>query len=196
MTAEEKAFFNEVAQGWDAAREADPAKLGRLIGLSGVAAGDAVLDVGCGTGVLTPLLAAAVGDDGHVAAVDFAEEMVRRARAKHARLANVSFFAGDILDYKADRAFDAVVCLNVFPHLPEKRAFLRHMHACLRPGGTLAIMHDRSRTEVNAIHGGAAPVRKHRLPAAAEVAELLTAAGFEVRADIDDSDLYFVKGIK
>lgn len=196
MVEDDRAFFNRVAGEWDDTRAVDAAKLKLLINMSGVAEGDLVLDVGCGTGVIIPLLVNAVGEGGHVTAVDFAEEMVVRAAEKYRRFTNVKFVAEDILKYEGNEGIDVVVCLNVFPHLVDKLGFVIRIRGFLRVGGVLAIMHDRSRTEVNAIHAETKQVKKHKLPAAKEVAGLLSDAGFRIMAVIDDADIYFVKAVR
>lgn len=58
-------------------------RLREIIGKYGVKKGTKVLDVACRTGILTPILFEAVGEDGEVTGIDFAPEMVEQARAKN-----------------------------------------------------------------------------------------------------------------
>jgi SAM-dependent methyltransferase len=60
-----------------------------------VAAGDDVLDVGCGCGQTSLQLAERVGSDGSVLGVDLSAVMLERARERAAGLANVTFTAAD-----------------------------------------------------------------------------------------------------
>ena len=55
---------------------------GELLALAAPAAGEAVLDVACGTGVVTTAAADAVGPGGRVLGVDLADAMVRAARQR------------------------------------------------------------------------------------------------------------------
>jgi demethylmenaquinone methyltransferase/2-methoxy-6-polyprenyl-1,4-benzoquinol methylase len=95
-------------------------------------AGD-VLELACGTGQWTRLLAAR----GHrVPAVDAAPEMLARARARVAGL-DVEFVQADIFDWRAPRRFDTVFFSFWLSHVPPERfaAFWRTVGDALRPGG-------------------------------------------------------------
>lgn len=107
-----------------------------------LAAGDSVLDVGCGTGPNLPYLCAAVGPSGHVYGVDLSPGMLREARqvceAHHWH--NVELHEGDIADYTAPRPLDGVLFSLTYNTLPHHRAVLRKVWQQLRPGGRLVIM--------------------------------------------------------
>lgn len=67
------------------------------VDLSTAKAGDAVLEVGCGTGTLTLAVAEHVGADGEVHGVDIAPEMVRVASRKNTRAGSpATFQVGEI----------------------------------------------------------------------------------------------------
>ncbi|MFI7441458.1 class I SAM-dependent methyltransferase [Nonomuraea indica] len=112
----------------------------RLAALSGARPGDRVLDVGCGTGYLTRVLAPLIGSAGRVVGVDPSPQMVEHAR----RLApdNCSYVvgAGQALDL-ADGSFDVVVTSLAVHHMPEEErgAAVREMFRVLRPGGLLLV---------------------------------------------------------
>jgi ubiquinone/menaquinone biosynthesis C-methylase UbiE len=81
----QRAFFDRAAATWDAL-ETDEVRgrLAEIVAGLGIAAGAQVLDVGCGTGILFPLLMAAVGDRGCVVGLDVSRAMLQRAAAKGA----------------------------------------------------------------------------------------------------------------
>ena len=71
--------------------------LALLLARLDLAGGESVLEIGCGTGALTLPLAAAVGERGHVVAVDISEPMLGAARQKVSErgLHNVTLLSGD-----------------------------------------------------------------------------------------------------
>src|SRR2546430_4189144 len=109
----------------------------RLVKFANVRAGQNVLDVGCGTGVVA-ITAARIG--AHVHGVDLTPELLERAR-ENARVANVEidFREGDAeaLTFE-DAAFDVV--LSQFGHMfaPRPDVTIAEMLRVLKPGGTIA----------------------------------------------------------
>jgi len=81
--------------------------------LDRITPGKRVLEIGCGTGSGSALLAQSVGPSGGVVAVDRDGESVRFARSRH-RSNHCGFENGwiDTLDGETDGAFDAVVAVN------------------------------------------------------------------------------------
>jgi len=107
-----------------------------------LAAGDAVLDLCCGTGASAIPSARAVGPGGRVIGVDLAEPMLELARARAARegLANIEFRRGDATRTGLpDAGFDAVVCVFGVFFAPDMAAFTAGMWRLVRPGGVLAV---------------------------------------------------------
>jgi SAM-dependent methyltransferase len=103
-----------------------------------------VLDVGCGTGSLSALLAEA----GHrVTGVDLSPRMVDRARAKLAAAGLPGrFLVGDAAaPPTGDERFDAVLCRHLVWTLPDPHAALADWVSRIRPGGTLILVEGRWR---------------------------------------------------
>lgn len=97
-----------------------------------------VLDVGCGTGSLSQLIA---GRGAHVLGIDLAPEMIRIARGRAPRDLSLSYLCGDFFDLAlAPGAFDCVVSVAALHHMPLDAAVLR-MADLVAPGGVL-IIHD------------------------------------------------------
>ena len=98
-----------------------------------------VLDIGCGTGVLTRTLGRWPGVD-VVVGVDPAPSLLGTARQLAAELANVSFEEADgrALPF-GEATFDVVVFDSTLCHVPEPELALAEARRVLRPGGVLAI---------------------------------------------------------
>lgn len=98
-----------------------------------------VLDVGCGTGVLTRLLAR-WPNVGAVVGVDPAPGLLDKARAAAAGLPNVSFREGDgrTLPFE-DAMFDIVASDSMLSHVPGPERAVQEAFRVLRAGGCLAV---------------------------------------------------------
>ncbi len=192
MGTEEIRFFNQLANSWDSTRSQDEKKLEKMLQLIGINEGDDLLDLGCGTGVLLARLSLLAGKTGSVTAVDFAENMIRLAREKHKNHSNIRYVVSDILTFQPDKRFDKVICLNFYPHIKEKEAFLAQMCNLLKENGCLIIMHDISRQAVNAIHGESKTVAEDRLEPAAREAIRIAGRKFVIKKTVDDDSMYFI----
>lgn len=97
-----------------------------------------VLEVGCGTGVLTRVLAL-WPDVGEVVGVDPAPVFLRKARELAAELPNLTFREADgrSLPFE-NETFDAVVFDSTLSHVPGPERALAEAFRVLRPGGCLA----------------------------------------------------------
>jgi ubiquinone/menaquinone biosynthesis C-methylase UbiE len=98
-----------------------------------------VLDVGCGTGVLTRRLARLPAVE-TVVGVDPAPTLLARARELAADLPNVTFQEADGRSLPfGDEAFDVVVFDSTLSHIPEPEGALAEAHRVLCPSGWLAL---------------------------------------------------------
>lgn len=97
-----------------------------------------VLDLGCGTGFAS-LLLAKMGYE--VTGLDQSENMLREARQKAtARGVQATFVQGDAVDTGLPHgSFDIVLARWVFWTLPDPAAAVRHARKLLAPGGMLAV---------------------------------------------------------
>ena len=92
----------------------------RVLDLARLQPGDAVLDVGCGTGTLALAARQRVGESGHVVGVDPGPRQIGRARAKAARQNFAADFQIGVIERLAfrDQSFDAVLSTMMMHHLP------------------------------------------------------------------------------
>ena len=111
----------------------------QVIGLASILPGHKVLDVGCGTGVLTLLAAREAGAQGRVVGFDLSDGMLAKAKA----LAQAGQFGERVEFVKGDAErmqfpaadFDSVVSLYALRHFPDPEQALREMFRCSVPGG-------------------------------------------------------------
>jgi SAM-dependent methyltransferase len=107
----------------------------QLADLAGVAAGQRVLDVGCGPGALTAELVARVGAE-NVAAVDPSARFVAAARERNPGV-DVQLAPAERLPHPDD-AFDAALAQLVVHFMQDAVAGIREMARVTRPGGVVA----------------------------------------------------------
>jgi SAM-dependent methyltransferase len=113
---------------------------GRLIRECGIAPGWSVLEVGCGAGDVTLLLAEAVGPSGKVLAFDREAKAIEttRARASMAGHSNVQYVVGSDIDFPGQAPFDAVFGRYVLIHQDDPARLVRDAAGVLRKGGVVA----------------------------------------------------------
>jgi SAM-dependent methyltransferase len=126
-------------------RQPHQAQLRRgFLSLAGVRLGVRVLDVGCGTGVVTRDVAARVGARGRAVGVDPSRallEVARRRSAARAPGAGPMFHHGDGLALPfASASFDVTLAVTVLLHVPGSDRVLAEMRRVTRPGGRVAVL--------------------------------------------------------
>jgi ubiquinone/menaquinone biosynthesis C-methylase UbiE len=119
-----------------AAREA-------YLDLLGLAPGERVLDVGCGSGVVTRAIARRVVPGGSVVGTDSSAAFLSVAR-EHAQAAGIA----DAIEWRVadcrslpfpDGGFDAAIAATVLAHVPGAEQALAEMVRVTRPGGRVAV---------------------------------------------------------
>lgn len=118
----------------------------RLVTLAGVGAGDAVLDVATGTGVVARAAATFAGPLGSVTGVDINADMLATARAATAAVEPaIEWRQGDAgsLPYE-DETFDVVLCQEALQFVADPLVALSEMRRVTRPGGRIACSAFRS----------------------------------------------------
>lgn len=192
-------YFNDVAPRWDQLPGPPDAaaKVSRFIRLSGATDAAAILDVGCGTGVLVDDLLKSRRDVRGLVEFDIAFDMLKVNAAKFPA-AGLSRVCGDAQDLPfAACSFDVVLCFGVFPHFDDKESALRQIFRVVRPGGALCIGHMMGSREMNAFHRTLnGPVSGDSLPSSETLSGMIRAAGAAVVAAEENPGWYFVKAVK
>jgi ubiquinone/menaquinone biosynthesis C-methylase UbiE len=111
-----------------------------LIDVAALRPGERVLDVACGTGIVTRLAAERVGADGAVAGVDINRGMLGVARSTaRPELGIVWYEVGAEALAFQDASFDVALCQMGLQFFPDKLAALRQVRRVLVPGGRLVL---------------------------------------------------------
>lgn len=114
---------------------------------AGIVAGMRVVDVGCGAGDVSLLLASLVGTTGSVIGVDRSAESVHLAQERVAKagLSQVTFRCCDVVDPMLNTPVDAVVGRFVLLYFADPVSALERLCRLVRPGG-LVVFHEMDMT--------------------------------------------------
>jgi ubiquinone/menaquinone biosynthesis C-methylase UbiE len=109
-------------------------------------AGERVLDLGCGAGWATRMLARLVaksrgGKDGTVVGLDISDEMIRRAQQTSREFPNIRYVVGaaDKIPWEAN-FFDKVLSVESFYYYPDQDRALDELYRVMAPRGKLFIL--------------------------------------------------------
>jgi ubiquinone/menaquinone biosynthesis C-methylase UbiE len=162
-----------------------------LVELAELKQGERVLDVACGTGVVTRLAAPRVGTSGYVIGLDINAGMLDVARALPPPAgAAIVWLQGSATAIELDDgSMDVVMCQQGLQFFPDKAGALREMRRVLVPDGRLLLSVWKSAGPYNTAvadalerHADVAAANKYRenrmVPDAQVLQRLLSEAGF------------------
>lgn len=126
---------------------------------AGISSGMRVLDIGCGMGDVTLLVAQLVGAEGRVVSIDMDQASIETAqnRASAAGFDNTTYHRADIATFTDGEPFDAIVGRLVVEFLPDPIAAICRLCGLLRPGGIMALQEPSWRIWLN--HTSHLPLR-------------------------------------
>lgn len=191
-------YFNELSPRWDEVvgnDESRTAQLREVFSLISIKAGDTVIDAGCGTGILFPLIEEHIGPEGTIIAIDAASKMLEEAKKKHASVRNIRYLVSTLEDAALlPKSADAILCFAVFPHIEDKAQALAKCREALKENGMLYIFHLSDTKSLNEFHHNLeAPVRHDCMPERDELEELFSRTRFRLTRYIDRPQLNFVE---
>lgn len=98
-----------------------------------------VLDIGCGTGLVSNIFADKYKKS-KFTAVDFSDSIdYARKFAKDNSIKNVQWVKEDFLKFKTTKQYDIIICCGVLHHIPEYQQALAKMKSLLKPDGKLIL---------------------------------------------------------
>lgn len=117
----------------------------QTIRLMNLQPGERVLDLGCGAGWASRILARLVADNGEgkgqVVGLDVSDEMISRARAGSKDFDNIMFVWGSAAKIPwQENFFDAVLSIESFYYYPDQEMALAELFRVMAPGARLYIL--------------------------------------------------------
>jgi ubiquinone/menaquinone biosynthesis C-methylase UbiE len=165
--------------------------------------GDSVIDVACGTGIVSRIARERLGPEARIVGVDIAPAMLAVARSVDQ---TIDWRQGNAtsLPVDADERFTVLTCHQGLQFMPDKAAAAGEMRRVLAPGGRVAIatwcsLEDiPGMIELNAVaerHVGPVVDSRHSFGSANALANVLSDAGFgDVKAGTFAHDVQFADG--
>ena len=111
-------------------------------------AGDVILNLGCGTGELSALLAKLVGPEGKVVGVDPDRERILLAQESHSEISNLSFHEGNDSNFPGNgvETYDIIFCHLVLHWIKDKQKVFLNTYNALKNGGKVALQYGDHKT--------------------------------------------------
>ncbi len=132
--------LNTIAGYYDALTPAEKSRLRqKQVELAGIKVGETILEVGCGTGVMSVLSKLKTGNTGKVYGIDIAGKMIAKAGKKAEKYGlDIDFKVASIDDLPfPDNHFDVIIASMMFHHLPVriKESGLSEIYRVLKSDG-------------------------------------------------------------
>ncbi|AER66143.1 Methyltransferase type 11 [Thermovirga lienii DSM 17291] len=188
-------YFDAIAPSWDKKIQVDYRLIKNILQEVQSPTGPfkSILDIGCGTGTLFPLLLERLQENGTLWGLDPSAKMLEVASAKFndPRIKLIKAFSENIPI--EDESIDLITVFSCFPHLEDKRACLKEWFRVLVPKGMAFVFHSQSREKINSIHKALpSPINNHLLDCAETVAQWASEEMFSVLKTQDDDTMYLL----
>ena len=186
-------FFDRCAPSWDAEMIKNDRIIEKILDNAEIEAGQDILDVACGTGVMIPYYLERGAAS--VTGIDISPEMAKIAQEKFAGESRVQILCADAEEACFEKKFDRIVVYNAFPHFPKPKRLIKILAGLLKEGGRLTIAHGMSREAIDGHHQGNASKVSNGLMSAENLKKLFD-PHFAVEVMISNSRMYQVSGVK
>lgn len=170
-------FFNKYASIWD---EKDTTDLNFvkdiLINKSELKTNYKVLDVGCGTGIITPLIFEITNSE--VIGIDLSDKMIEIAKNKYKDNKNLKFINEDFYKFINNEKVDEIIIFNAYPHFLDLKKLKEAFKNNLKNGGKVLIFSTLGIEKINKHHQNVS-----------EISRFLTSIDEEIKEYQDDFNI-------
>lgn len=136
-------IWNEIApryhKRWASVNEGPFQSTSKLVQLVNVSKGDSVLDLACGTGVVTKQISDKVGNSGYVVGADASVAAIKIAKKWNGLKSNLDFVNIDAEKFSFSREFDIVTCQYALFFFPNAQKALKNIRNSLKKTGMVGI---------------------------------------------------------
>lgn len=135
--------WNEIApryhKRWASINDGPFQSTSKLVQLMNLEKGNSVLDVACGTGVVTKKILKKIGSSGNVVGVDTSMTAIKIARKWNGLKSNLNFIIMDAEKFSFATKFDAITCQYALFFFPNAQKALQNMKNSLKKSGKIGI---------------------------------------------------------
>jgi ubiquinone/menaquinone biosynthesis C-methylase UbiE len=195
-----KQFFNDSAEDWLDAWYKNPGTgqhdryqedFNRFFELVPLMPGDWVLDAGCGSGILVPMVLERIGA-GILYELDFADKMIETNKDLH-KAENIRFIVADAAEAPLDNAScDVIICFSCFPHFHDKERTMLTLSRILKNNGVFVVAHFDSSEGINRHHESCHAVMHDHLPDESAMRDLFKCTALSIELFIDEPGFYCI----
>ena len=185
-----KEFFDNLAPSWDKKQNDTEEGLKSFLSILNIKKGEAILDVGCGTGKISGILYQLSSKD--VIGIDISKNMIDIAKEKYKDNPHVKFINEDftLSNYSS---YDHIVIFNAYPHFLDVDLLSEVLYNSLKEGGRVSIVHNLSRQQLDSHHSGEQVkiVSRFLLPVKQEANQF--SSKFKILKAEEDDKHYFIQ---
>ena len=136
-------IWNEVApryhRRWASTNAGPFQSTQELVSMADIKKGDQVLDIACGTGVVTKKVSSRVGKSGKVVSFDISNKALEIAKKFNSTKKNIDFILADAETVFLKNRFDVITCQYALFFFPNSKKALRNAKRVLKKDGTIAV---------------------------------------------------------
>ena len=136
-------IWNEVApryhKSWASVNKGPFQSTKKLIELIKINKNNLVLDIACGTGVVTKQIQKKIGKSGHVIGIDTSTTAIKIAKKENEKNKNLDFLNADAENFSFSKKFDIVTCQYALFFFPNAQKALKNIKNSLKKSGMIGI---------------------------------------------------------
>ena len=136
-------IWNEVApryhRRWASTNAGPFQSTQELVSMADIKKGDQVLDIACGTGVVTKKVSSRVGKSGKVVSFDISNKALEIAKKFNSTKKNIDFILADAETAFLKNQFDVITCQYALFFFPNSKKALCNAKRVLKKDGTIAV---------------------------------------------------------
>jgi SAM-dependent methyltransferase len=185
-------FFSELVHLFDPPLpEGVPERLDRIVASADIAAGDVVLDLGTGTGILVPIIQEY--NPKKILACDLSDAMLVRLKEQYVYAETILADARDLA--LPDASVDVIFMNACYPNIVDKKSTFDNITRMTKQGGRMVISHPMGKSFIDLLKQKA-PFPLDDFPGRTKAGKLLRPFGFKIIEFVDEPKLYIMKAVR